>query len=493
MTSVKYLGLTIEHTLSWSEHINNKCNQARKVLFRLKNFIGKTWGPSPEMVHYAYTSCIRPILSYACFAFADKLLKAHVNKLGRIQRTVHMMMSNNRKGTPAAGLDVIIGTMPIDIYLKGEALKCGYRIKTHFSKQPAKDGHIQRYTKEAKDAGIDKLTSDEIPKTKIWETAYEVIKPGAGSDTSDGLRIYTDGSKTANGTGAGVCIMRDDKVIKSRAFNLPDYCTVFQAELAAIREGCKLIPKRNKRENIVILTDSQAALLAIDRVETSSALVRETKDALNRAANQATVKLEWIKAHVGHKGNEIADRLAKTGCSLKNTLKIGASKAHIKSIIEERSTAAWNLRWQTSGNCRQTFDLCPATNEARSKLVRKLNRYDLGILIRYVTGHAHLRRHNKILGIENPEIEPYSKENYMLHDPNDDHVGQFDTQTICRLCKLKGRQETPTHILLDCDAAWRERRVFFKHHKLEKEEIHNWKPEDLVGFFKSLDVENRDQ
>ena len=73
VTSVKYLGLTIEHTLSWSEHINNKCDQARKTIFRLRNFIGKTWGPSPEMVHYAYTSCIRPILSYACFAFAHKL------------------------------------------------------------------------------------------------------------------------------------------------------------------------------------------------------------------------------------------------------------------------------------------------------------------------------------------------------------------------------------------------------------------------------------
>ena len=63
---------------------------------------------------------------------------------------------------------------------------------------------------------------------------------------------------------------------------------------------------------------------------------------------------------------------------------------------------------------------------------------------------------------------------------------------MCRLCKLKGRQETPTHILLECDAAWRERRTFFRYHKLEKEEIRNWKPEDIVGFFKSLDVENRD-
>ena len=70
--------------------------------------------------------------------------------------------------------------------------------------------------------------------------------------------------------------MNDDKIIKNRAFNLPDYCTVFQAELAAIREGCKLIPGQRKHTEVTILTDSQAALLAIDKVETSSKLVQET-------------------------------------------------------------------------------------------------------------------------------------------------------------------------------------------------------------------------
>ena len=69
VTSVKYLGLTIEHKLNWSEHISNKTKAAKKLLFRLKGFIGKTWGPSPEMVRYAYTACVRSTLAYASFAF----------------------------------------------------------------------------------------------------------------------------------------------------------------------------------------------------------------------------------------------------------------------------------------------------------------------------------------------------------------------------------------------------------------------------------------
>ena len=57
-TSVKDLGLTVHHRLNWTEHISNKVEAARRMLFRLKGFIGKTWGPNPNMVRYAYTACV---------------------------------------------------------------------------------------------------------------------------------------------------------------------------------------------------------------------------------------------------------------------------------------------------------------------------------------------------------------------------------------------------------------------------------------------------
>ena len=71
--SVKYLGLTIEHRLNWGEHINEKVKAVKRNIFRLKGFIGKTWGPCPEMTKLAYTSTIRPAMLYASFAFARGL------------------------------------------------------------------------------------------------------------------------------------------------------------------------------------------------------------------------------------------------------------------------------------------------------------------------------------------------------------------------------------------------------------------------------------
>ena len=75
VSSVKYLGLTIDHQLNYGEHIQNKIVAAKCLMFSLKGYIGRNWGPSPKMVRYAYISCVRPMLTYACFAFVNQLTK----------------------------------------------------------------------------------------------------------------------------------------------------------------------------------------------------------------------------------------------------------------------------------------------------------------------------------------------------------------------------------------------------------------------------------
>ena len=71
--------------MGWGEHISNKVKAAKRHIFRLKGFIGKTWGPCPEMTKLAFTTCIRPALLYASFAFANGLAKKHIKSLNSVQ------------------------------------------------------------------------------------------------------------------------------------------------------------------------------------------------------------------------------------------------------------------------------------------------------------------------------------------------------------------------------------------------------------------------
>lgn len=160
--------------------------------------------------------------------------------------------------------------------------------------------------------------------------------------------------------------MENTKVIKTRAYGLSSNATVFQAELQAISLGCGLVkgsvPKGRKE---IFMVDSQAAIKALDNFDTQCTTLKLAKEALSSLGSEYQLEPHWVKAHVNNKGNDIADRAAKTGCKLTNL----------------------------SYKC---------TDRAKSKDIYNMSKHDLGILVRYTTGHVHLRRHNKILGTLEP-------------------------------------------------------------------------------------------
>ena len=143
------------------------------------------------------------------------------------------------------------------------------------------------------------------------------------------LHVYTDGSKintpTTRGTGAGYAMyLIDDSGppgvgICQAYLTLCDAQTVFMAEIIAIREAAKTFVNLRLRGelppvyNVVIFSDSQAAINALAAPFVTSNTVRECITALNDVSRYANVHIQWIKAHVGHLGNETADNLAKKG------------------------------------------------------------------------------------------------------------------------------------------------------------------------------------
>ena len=80
--------------------------------------------------------------------------------------------------------------------------------------------------------------------------------------------IFTDGSKIECGVGSGIF---SGFLNVAKSFRLPDYASVFQAELLAIREACKILKQNpNQNRNAASFTDSQAAVKAINSAISSS-------------------------------------------------------------------------------------------------------------------------------------------------------------------------------------------------------------------------------
>ena len=86
--------------------------------------------------------------------------------------------------------------------------------------------------------------------------------------------------------------------------------SIFQAEIYAI-DRCFQINYTNC--DIAVMSDSQAAIMALDSYVIKSKLVSECLQKLKELSRRNRVKLCWIPGHTGEEGNEMANSLARKG------------------------------------------------------------------------------------------------------------------------------------------------------------------------------------
>ena len=108
---------------------------------------------------------------------------------------------------------------------------------------------------------------------------------------------------------------------------------------------------------VKIFTDSQATLLAI----VTSQLVKNTILALNALSqNLCSLTISWIKAHVGHTGNERADELARSCSTFPiSSSDILPSPSTFKRLLWNHMYEIWHSEWQDHPHCRMSKNFLP--------------------------------------------------------------------------------------------------------------------------------------
>ena len=154
-------------------------------------------------------------------------------------------------------------------------------------------------------------------------------------------------------------------------------------------------------------------------------LVKEAKYTLNTPASKVQcLSVVWIKAHVGHEGNEEADRLAKIGTTNNEKhLDVGIPQAEIKSEINKFIRGIWNEEWQAYRETKHTKEFYTQNDKNKAKALLNLSRFELSRFVGLITGHGNLANFYS-------KLEPGSN-------------------PICRFCRE--RNETFIH-LMDCQS-----------------------------------------
>ena len=68
-SQARYLGVTLDSKLLWTEHFNNQVTKCKQYLFMLKKSVHKAWGPKPIYIRWVYIAVVRPKLCYGAIAW----------------------------------------------------------------------------------------------------------------------------------------------------------------------------------------------------------------------------------------------------------------------------------------------------------------------------------------------------------------------------------------------------------------------------------------
>ena len=433
----KYLGVTINKSLTWSAHILDKIKQCKGKLFSLRGAIGRKWGLDAQKILWVYKMVILPKLLYGAVVWFPGTENVIVRqKLDSLQRLVMIMMSFCMRSTPTKPLEILFGLPPLHLVAQEKALMTAFRLRDEVDWNNWDGLPATGQRKGTLRLLYDKLESlkclkscDRINTLVKWERPSLLCGNLANFNFDGKIVIYTDGSKMEDHVGGGWVVTRGDMALDWGCFQIASEASVYQAETKAIEIACdEIIGNRVKYlgKEITFLLDNMASIQSITGIEIKSKTVLKAREKLQFLEDELECKINigWVKGHSDCCGNEVADMLAKRGCFSDFKVEIDLPFSYFKQAIHDDLFEAWERDWQSTGDCRQSKHFLTNTKQIWSKRIMAMSTEERKLLISLVTGHSCLRRHTCLMGLT-------------------------DVPT-CRLCGWY--DETVDHLMHDCPA-----------------------------------------
>lgn len=455
---VKYLGVILDSRLTWTQQLLRIKRRAVTTLMIVKRTHGKIWGSRPNVIHWIYTTVVRPMITYASMVWWTKMQQRNaITELSKVQRLACLGITGAIKTTSTAAMETLLDLPPLQFVIMAEAMMGFFRLEKVPSGPFAELGHntIKNYVginilDSKKDHIIPKLTFNKNFQIKIDSEGN--LKPDSAKKPGT-ITWYTDGSKTNQGTGVGIY-----SEMKNSQFgiSLEKHTTVFQAEVYAILHCAKICNTRTyKNRQICIITDSQASLKALQGNKVTSELVWECQKELRTLAEHNKVTLLWVRGHSGIEGNIKADELARKGSSTLYTgpePALGVTKTtargHIRNWIKNQHEEYWEKIPKNEHG--KTFIKGPSQKKTKELLT--LSRNHLRTTVGLLTGHCALKGHLQKMGLYNGDLN-------------------------CRICSTG--TETAYHILCECKAMDHRRQAIYGQPKMRPHEYIDQPATDL--------------
>lgn len=462
---VKFLGITLDSKLLWRTHMQVTLKKATNAIMACRRLAGTNWGCTPKTLLTLYKMMVIPIVTYGSVVWAGRVqLTTARNSLSKVQRLACLCITGAIRSCPTAAIEVILGLSPLHLVVERHAASAAIRLVVKrpttlpaaMGTLPMAAAHVESLRDDmSRIYSFDKKFKIEFSNKTEWSNEASMYNL-----KSHVIKWYTDGSRMDTGTGAGV-------FGPGIRFSEPlgKFPSVFQAEVHAIGRCAQFnLDRRYRNREIAILSDSQAAIKALNSHIISSKTVWDCLTKLNELGRDNKVSLLWIPGHAGEPGNETADELARQASSLPFVGPepfCSISMQTFKSTLQKAEMHARSDLWHASPGMRHSKLMLGDFNLKRTMVCTSLPRSALRILTGFLTGHCSLRKHLMRIGLSN--------------------------ESDCRFCG--DLEETPLHLLLDCPALMHSRHRCLGMYLVEEPELHELDPKKILNFIKALGLD----
>jgi len=129
----------------------------------------------------------------------------------------------------------------------------------------------------------------------------------------------------------------------------------------------------NTPRTVKVSTDSKITLFSLKNAKNRKYLIEEiSRKTTDLEKENWRIDFTWIKAHAGHSGNELADKLAKEAIKNNEVCYNKIPKSEIERQEAEKTIAKWQLQWDDTTKGRATKEYFPDIKE-RLKMKLRLS------------------------------------------------------------------------------------------------------------------------